>query len=75
MTLLDGSPILNLERHLSSIPADELKRGWREAATRLTRRERTRQTSPTSMSSHWGDGGREYDVTSRIETPPAGRVQ
>jgi tRNA (Thr-GGU) A37 N-methylase len=26
--MLDGSPILDLKPYLSSVPADQLKRGW-----------------------------------------------
>ena len=33
--MLDGTPILDLKPYLSSIPADQLKRGWLAEAERL----------------------------------------
>ena len=31
--MLDGSPVLDIKPYLSSVPADQLRRGWLETAT------------------------------------------
>ena len=36
--MLDGTPILDIKPYLSSIPADELRRGWLEDAEERSRR-------------------------------------
>jgi tRNA (adenine37-N6)-methyltransferase len=32
--MLDGTPILDIKPYLSSVPVEELKRGWLDAASR-----------------------------------------
>jgi tRNA-Thr(GGU) m(6)t(6)A37 methyltransferase TsaA len=38
--MLDGTPILDLKPYLSSIPPDELRRGWLDEASRRAARDR-----------------------------------
>lgn len=38
--MLDGSPVLDIKPYLSSVPADELRRGWLEEAEARSRERR-----------------------------------